>query len=82
MFLTKEKNEVSSVNNLGFDAKSDKLSIYIKNNNDCRIEPLGAPASTSAHEECWSCSPTLCFLYFKKSVKVFNSLPVIPFCLN
>ena len=51
-FLTTEKSEVSSANNLGFDAKlSDKSLIEIKNNCGPRIEPWGTQASTLAHEE-------------------------------
>ena len=39
-FLTTEKNDVSSANNLGFDPKfSDILLILIKNNSGPRIEP-------------------------------------------
>ena len=52
IFLTTEKSEVLSANNLGFDAKfSDKSLIQIKNNRGPRIEPWGTPASTLAHEE-------------------------------
>ena len=51
-FLTTEKSEVSSANNLGFGAIfSDKSSIYIKNNIGPRIDPWGTPASALAHEE-------------------------------
>ena len=40
MFLTIEKSEVLSANNLGFDAtSSNKLLTYIRNNNNLRIEP-------------------------------------------
>ena len=51
-FLIREKSEVSSANNLGFDAKfSDKSLISIKNNSSPRIEPLGTPALALAHQE-------------------------------
>ena len=39
-FLTTEKSEMPSANNLGFDAKfADKSLILIKNNSGPRIEP-------------------------------------------
>ena len=51
-FLTTEKSEVSSANNLGSGAKlSDKSLIQIKNNIDPGIEPRVSAASTLAHEE-------------------------------
>ena len=51
-FLATEKSEVSSANNLGFDAKlSGKSLIQIKTNSGPRIEPWGTPASALPHEE-------------------------------
>ena len=53
-FLTTVKSEVSSANNLEFEAKfSDKSMIQIKNNSGPRIELWGTAASTLAREEYW-----------------------------
>ena len=81
-FLTTEKSEVSSANNLGFDVKcSDKSIILMKNNSDPRIEPWETLASILAHKEYCPFNMTLWILISKKSVKVFKSSPGIPLCL-
>ena len=50
MFLITVKSEVSSVNNLRFDANfSDKSLMQIKNNSGPRIDPRETPASILAH---------------------------------
>lgn len=47
-FLSREKSEMSSANNLGFDTKSlDKSLKCVSKNNGPRIEIWGTPASTS-----------------------------------
>ena len=70
MFLSIEKSEVLSANNLGFDAKSsDKLLIYIRINNALRTEPWRTPPSTSAHEECRLFNMIPCFLSFKNPLR-------------
>ena len=78
-----EKGNVSSANSLGFETKfSDKSFIYIKKSSGRRIEPWGSPASTLTHVEFWPFRTTLCFLSFRKFVKVFMKLPATPFCFN
>ena len=48
MILTIENSEVSSANNLVFNAESSyTFLIHIRNNNNLRIKPYGTPASTS-----------------------------------
>ena len=65
-FLTTEKSEVSSANNLEFDAKfSDKSMILMKNNSDPRIEPWETLASILAHKEYCPFNMTLWILIDK-----------------
>lgn len=67
-------------NTLGFGVKSsDKLPIYIRNNNGLRTEPWETRPSASAHEQCWPFNIILYFLAFKKFIKEFKKLPVILF---
>ena len=71
-----EKRVASSTNSLGCETRfSDKSFIYIQKSSGPRIEPRGTPASTLTHVEFWPFRTSLCFLSFRKSVKVFSKLP-------
>ena len=71
-----EKRDVSSAKSLLSDDKPlAKSLIYIKNNNDPKMEPGGTPALTLIHEEDCSFNTTICF-------KTFNKSPDIPFSCN
>ena len=56
---------------------SEKSFIYIKNNHGPRIDPSGTPNSILDYEGSWPFNTTLCFLSFKKSVRVLKRLPDI-----
>ena len=53
----------------------------IKNSNGPKIDPCRTPAFTFAHDEKWPFKTTLCWWFFKKSIKR-HSLSFIPFCFN
>ena len=75
-----ENKDILSANSLAFeDNPSDKLLIYIKNNNGPSMEPWGTPALTSDQSETCPFNKTLCFLFLKKSHKRFSKLPDIKF---
>ena len=52
----------------------------IRNNNGPKIDPCWTPAFILAQAETWALSTTLCCLLLKKSIRMFNSLPEMPFC--
>ena len=57
--------------------------VYIdKKNNGPRIDPCGMPDSILDSEDSWTFNINLCFLRFKKLVRVLKKLPDIPFCFN
>ena len=71
---TTENNDVSSAQSFVLEVKlSDKSFIY---------DPWGTPAWTLVHDKFWSLSTTHCFLFLKKSNKVWRSWPKLPFCFN
>ena len=85
--LTVENRVLSSANNLGLLWRlSDKSLMYMRNKSGPNIEPWGIPALTLAQVELWPLRITLCFLFFKKSVKrlnklsIFKSFYVFQFC--
>ena len=81
-FIT-DKSDVSSSNSLGFQTKlSGRSFTYIKKSSGPRIEPWRTSASIFAHFECWPFKTTLCYLLFRKLVKVSSKLPFNPFCFN
>ena len=45
-------------------------------------EPCGMPVSILDYEDSWPFNTTLCFLSFKKSVRVLKRLPDTLFCFN
>ena len=55
------------------------LFLWIKSKNGPKIDLCGPPDSILDHEESWSFNTSLCFLSFKKSVRVLKRLPDIPF---
>ena len=78
-----ENKGVSSTNSLAFENyASNKLLIYIKNNNNGRsLEPLITRALTSDQLETCPFNKTLCFLFLRRSHKRFSKLLDIPFCI-
>ena len=78
-----ENKGVSSTNSLAFENyPSNKLLIYIKNNNNGpSLEPLITLALTSDQLETCPFNKTLCFLFLRRSHKRFSKLPDIPFCI-
>ena len=52
----------------------------IRNNNGLKIDPCWTPAFILAQAETWALSLTLYCLLLKKSIRMFNSLPEMPFC--
>ena len=82
MLSTIENIEALSTKNLAIVVKSsDKSLIYIRKNNCPKFKPLGTPATTSAHEECWPFTTTLSFLSFKKSPKYLGACLLCHFAL-
>ena len=78
-----ENKDVSSAKSLAFEGNpSDKLLIYIENNNGQSMEPCGTPALTSDESETCPFNKTFCFLFLRKSHKRFSKLPNISFCFN
>ena len=54
----------------------------MKSNNGPSIEPYNVPVSMLDHKDSWPFNTTLCFLSFKKSLRVLKRLPDIPFCFH
>ena len=80
---TTENSETSSAKSLSFVVRpSDRSFIKIKNNFGPRIDPFGTPVSMLDHEDSRPISTTFWFLSFKKSVRVLQRLPDVPFCFN
>ena len=46
------------------------------------IDPCRTPALTLVQVDTWPLRTTLCFLLLKKSVKMFNKSPEMPFCFS
>ena len=83
IFSTAGKSETWSAKSLKFVVwPSERSLIYIKNNKGPRIDPCGTPDSILDHEDSGPFNTTLCFLKFKKSVRVLKRLPDMPFCFN
>ena len=80
LLSTTGKSEISSAKSRTFVVRpSERSFIYIKNNNGPRIDPCGTPDSIL---DSWPFETTLCFLSFKKSVRVLKTFPDMPFCFN
>ena len=47
-----------------------------------KIDPCGTPVFTFVHDQNWPFKTTLCWRFFKKSIKRHSSLSFIPFCFN
>ena len=70
--MATEKNEVPCAISLSLDHKtSARLFMYTRNKSGPNTEPRGTPALTSAQEEAYLLSTTLCFLFFFKK-KLYN----------
>ena len=83
MSCTVENKKVSSVKSFGLDCKPlGKSFMLIKNNKAPKIDPCGTPAFTFVQDEDWPFKTTLCWRFFKKSIKRHSSLSFIPFCFN
>ena len=65
-----------------YNKPSDKSFIQIKNKRGPNTDPCGTPEVIPFHKEIWSFNSTLCFRYFKKSLKTFSRFPDIPLRLN
>ena len=59
-----------------------KVVYIVKNNNGTRIEACSMPVTMLDHQDSWPFNTTLCFLKFKKSLRVLTRLPDMPFCFN
>ena len=71
---------MSAANNFVLVIKpSGRSLIEIKKIKSPKIEPCGTPAVISIQLELWPLNTTLCFLLLRKSIKIFNNLPEIPF---
>ena len=80
MSCVTENRDVSSVNNFALEGSlPDKSFLYIKDNNDPKMEPLWTPAVTFRYADVWI---TLCFLSLKKLDERSKRLSDIPFCDN
>ena len=47
-----------------------------------KIDPCGTPVFIFVHDQNWPFKTTLCWQFFKKSIKRHSSLSFIPFCFN
>ena len=72
---------MSSANNLGFELKLPEKSL-IQLRKGPRIDPWGTPAEIFDHLEYRQIKTTLCILFLRKSIKIFNKSPVTPFYFN
>ena len=78
-----ENKDISSTNSLAFEDNAfDKSLIYNQNNNWPSMEPWGTSALTSDQSEPCQFNKILCFLFLRKSHKIFSKLPDIPFCFD
>ena len=75
-----ENKNVSSGKSLTLDDKlSNKSLIWIRNNNRPNIDSCSAPPLTLVQVDTWLLRTTNSFLLLKKSLKMFNKSPEIPF---
>ena len=65
-----------------FKLLADKFILLTTENSGLRIDPYGMPDSILDHEDGWPFNTTLCFLSFKKSVRVLKRLPDMSFCFT
>ena len=80
MSCVTENRDVSPANNFVLESSSpDKSFLYIKNNNDSKMEPWWKSVVTFRHTDVWI---TLCFLSLKKLDERSKRLSDIPFCDN
>ena len=80
MSCVTENRDVSPANNFVLEGSSpNKSFLYIKNNNDPKMEPWWTSAVTFRHTDVWI---TLCFLSLKKLDERSKRLSDIPFCDN
>ena len=56
--------------------------MYIRNKSGSNVEPWGSPALILTLDELWALRITLCFLFFRKSVKSLNKFPKVPLRLT
>ena len=78
--ITENKN-VSSINSLILDEKLSNISlIKIRNQIGPNIDACRTPALTLVQIDTWPLRISICFLLFKKTLKMFVKPPEMPFC--